>query len=102
MRTRPMALEAGENEDPHAIYILALGARRESLKPAMASLEVELQDLDLEDLRKVSQQTIERAKLQAIAASEQAAAAASNAATAATNAAKAITTPPQNPSNAQF
>jgi stearoyl-CoA desaturase (delta-9 desaturase) len=54
------------------------------------------------DLRKVSQQTIERAKLQAIAASEQAATAASNAATAATNAAKAIATPPQNPSNAQF
>jgi hypothetical protein len=54
------------------------------------------------DLRKVSQQTIERAKLQAIAASEQAATAASNAASAASNAAKAIAAPPQNPSNAQF
>lgn len=54
------------------------------------------------DLRKVSQQTIERAKLQAIAASEQAATAASNAATAATNAAKAIATPPQNPSHVKF
>jgi stearoyl-CoA desaturase (delta-9 desaturase) len=47
------------------------------------------------DLRKVSQQTIERAKLQAIAAGDKAANAASSAA-------KAIATPPQNPSNVEY
>jgi stearoyl-CoA desaturase (delta-9 desaturase) len=54
------------------------------------------------DLRKVSQQTIDRAKTQAIAAKAHAIAAKDQAATAAANAAKAITTPPQNPSNVEF
>jgi stearoyl-CoA desaturase (delta-9 desaturase) len=53
------------------------------------------------DLRKVSQQTIERAKAQATAAMAQANSALSQASDAMVEAKKELTTPPQNPSNAQ-